>query len=91
MPNWRYRINIKDVHDLFDGEESIPTVGKAMAKRLRESKGQFRLGSDQAILEELASQFEKLETVYKYDQLLDTLYNWADAGHKCWINSFEEA
>lgn len=88
MANWQYKISIKSVHDLFDGEDNIERVGAAMATRLRDSKPRFLLYPDREFLERLAKRFDVVEDVDRYDQLLDNLYDWGDADHKCWINSY---
>ena len=90
MPNWKHRICIKDIHDMFDGDETkINEVGKAMAKRLLKSIPMFSDQEDKNFLEETADEFDGVETVYHYDCILACLYDWGDADHNCWIDSFK--
>ncbi len=91
MANWQNTIDISGI--LHNDDTTINDKGKELAKRIQEF-GHFEKYRDP--LNDIAMQFEEVESVEEFDYLLDELYDWGDTplddnwnGRKmCWINTF---
>lgn len=96
MANWRYTIDISKVLHNDDDYPTVNDKGMELAKRIRA----FRHFEEHSLyLNDIANEFEEVETVEQFDSVLDELYDWGDsettpsgnAMHRnrlCWINTF---
>ncbi len=94
MANWKYQTSIKTIHDTYQDTLDLEQLKTAMAAKVRQlatktiSIADRDYFSDSEILETLAQNFEIVKDIDEYDEVLSELYDWGDAGHKCWIGSF---
>lgn len=85
MANWKEKVFIRDILEMDVSETK--KAGIELAKRLRK----FKCSSDPKLLDII----EELENnVDEYDEdgfnlLLQDLYDWADEGHRLWIETFQ--
>ena len=75
---WRKTVNIKP---LLDPSEPASVVAKRIAEKL-----QLGLGADQDAwaMQEIIARFNDAEDVEEVDNILDDLYDWADA-NRVWL------
>lgn len=76
MANWKYKIDLKDIWTkLSEDEIEISEGGKQIAEILRKHKAYKEYESE---LEEIAMQFEEVETQNEFNAILQELYDWGD-------------
>lgn len=81
MANWKSRVNIADLSTQYRNGEITPNaLGKAVAERLKKN----RFSED---LAHVIEEFENAQDIEDYDCALEQLYDFADAGHRIWIES----
>ena len=82
MANWKTKVKLTDLHELFTEEEiTINELGNKLADRLDESP--YR-GEIQDLIDEL----REVADVHEYDAVLEELYDFGDEGHRIWFDSF---
>jgi len=93
MPNWHHHINVSGWWR--DTSISIEDKGKKLAKILQNSV--LPHYPDDAELLDIISGFEAIsslelegrEVTEEFDACLSCLYDWADQGHRLWINTIK--
>lgn len=92
MPNWKHSINVAEWWK--DEEVPIEEKGRRLATLLRLKV--FKDCPDDWELEEIIESFEcisgcpgEFTAVEEFDGWLEELYNWADRGHRLWINTIK--
>lgn len=81
MADWKTTLRIGDLHEAHQGGEmTIRDVAKQVADRLEKNRYSESLTS-------LISRLKKVRSVKAYDSCLEALYNFADAGHRIWVDS----
>lgn len=92
MVFWKNQLDLKDLWKWFENlgeeakedEERINEMGRKVSERIR-SASFFSLYKT---LETFALMFEKVTKIEEFNEVLDSLYNWADERHRCWIATF---
>lgn len=93
MPNWKSKIELKDLHKAYDhgaGDITIQQVAAGLAQRIRLNRYAEELEDIAMELEDLAAEPEETDTeelVQWYDYLLSQLYDFGDFEHRIWINT----
>jgi len=83
MADWKTTVRIGDLHAARKrGEMTIREVGEKVAARLERN----RYAGD---LKRVISRLRRIRSVEAYDACLEKLYNFADVGHRIWIDSSE--
>lgn len=84
MANWRTKIRLTDLHELNKAKKIEPTeLGKEVAKRLKATK----YAKDE-VFEQIINLFEnEVFDIEDYDNALCELYDFADEGHRIWIET----
>lgn len=91
MARWKQELDISDIHDDFkNGVITVNQLAGCVADRIRRDLGVDELGNRR--LSEIAEEFDGVAgdpnaTADDYDYALESLYNWADLGHRCWVNT----
>ena len=76
MSDWKYKLDLKDLIKKYeDGKLSVPDLAKRVATRIRNMPC---YESEKAILEKIASRFEKVRGVNQFDNVINVLYDWGD-------------
>ena len=82
MADWKHTVELGDLHRKFDaGEIGIETVALGLAGRLKETP----YAED---LADLIDELEMVSDVEDYDYILEQVYDFGDADHQLWINTF---
>jgi len=85
MKKWKYRLELKDLWDKRNGGEiTIQQMGKEISKRIKN----LPCYKQEEDLEIISDDFEFIEDIDNFDNVLEQLYNWADYDKKCWIKTF---
>jgi len=91
MSRWLNRLELIDIWKKYRADKiAIAEAGKEVAKRIRKLKC---FEAEKETLEDIACDFECVETVEDFDSVLNDLYDWGDTpldnrfgGKKlCWI------
>ncbi len=89
---WKATIKIGDLHARYQaGELPIVEVAKQLADRVEKYRDKtFLEESDEwCELDDIIFWFrEDVQDVNDYDGVLAELYNWADEGHRLWVDKF---
>src|ERR1051326_1628756 len=91
MANWKYHLRVGvDRREYEDGKISIQELGKRFAQKIKTlpcyEKEESRFSSTDE-LEDCALEFEHVQDVEDFDDILESLYNWGDteiAPFNCW-------
>ena len=84
---WRYTLPLKDIWAWWEtAKDKSPAqkLGCRVAERLRKQPW-FEQYDD---LDDFASQFELVEDIKEFDDVLTELYDWADVHKRCWVQTF---
>lgn len=85
MPNWRFKIDIADLHTgAREGDISPRELAQGVAARVRSSAAYLIYFGD---LEDIAAEFDYAETLDEYNAALRRLYDFADVDHRIWVNT----
>ncbi|KKN29329.1 hypothetical protein LCGC14_0845390 [marine sediment metagenome] len=94
MANWKHKI---DISGILHNEEEYPTIEEKGAELSKRIRGFVRFDSYPE-LEDIADEFEGVDEVEWFDNILDSLYDWGDTtlppfdawprNKLCWINTF---
>lgn len=84
MANWKEKINITKILEME--ESKTEEAGKEMGKRLRSLK----YASNPEFLD-IIERFENTSAnEEEFNYILQMLYDWADIGHRLWIETILE-
>ena len=84
---WQHTLPLKDIWAWWEtAKDSTPVqeLGRRVTKRLR-IQSWFKRYDE---LDDFASQFELVEDIEEFDDVLGELYDWADPGKRCWVETF---
>jgi hypothetical protein len=85
MPNWRFTIDIADLHTSSrEGDISPRELARGVAARVRNSAAYVIYFGD---LEDIAAELDYVETLNEYNESLRRLYDFADIDHRIWVNT----
>lgn len=92
MANWRYTVDIKDLHDAYKRGDLLPIpLGKAVADRLMQFKSTCKPPLPPQYCSELDRIIDNFQTIDddidEYDSILNLLYDWADQSLPCSPNT----
>lgn len=90
MANWKARVDVSDLWKAHrDGAMPIHELAHELADRLKHTLPGAYLEDYQyeGIVDELAD-FHEEDSVDNFDYILSQLYDWADEGHRLWIQTF---
>lgn len=85
MVNWLAKLKVGDLYKAYSRDEiSIEDIANGFAERLKE----IPAGLIDGELMDIIAQFEDVHTIEGFDNTLDNLYDWADDGHRLWVNTY---
>ncbi|MHC4180735.1 MAG: hypothetical protein ACYSWU_24815 [Planctomycetota bacterium] len=84
---WLHTLPLKDIWTWWETakEQSHPQeLGRRVAERIRKQPW----FEDYDELDDFAGQFELVEDIDEFDDVLEELYDWADVDKRCWVKTF---
>jgi hypothetical protein len=85
MPNWKHKL---DVSDVFHNESmTLQEIRDAIVRRIQNAS--WYKGDDwDEWLDEIVANLAEADDTRTFDSWWNELYDWADTGHRLWINTF---